>query len=266
MADETNRRERTAEILPAVKRPDPLVLDSAIGIGVQAIRLSSVAVNATRRVAQPLSAVLLRPPLVPKKYWPQTRLIQLAERGQVARQVQAARLAELVNELVPLVLNAVLDRIDLTQLVLDRVVLQRIIEAVDIDAVAARIDLDPIVDRVPIQRVLDRVDVDEVVASVDLEAVINRIDIDAIAAKIDIDAIIGRLDLAGLAREVIDEIDLPEIIRDSSGAMASETVVGLRMRGIEADERVNRIVDRIVLRRRGRNTDTQARTGHDDTD
>ncbi len=76
----------------------------------------------------------------------------------------------------------------------------------------------------------------------------------AIAARLDIDAVLDRVDLAGIANQVINEINLPEIIRESSGAMASETVLSMRSRGIEADETINRIVDRILLRRRARNT------------
>lgn len=68
-----------------------------------------------------------------------------------------------------------------------------------------------------------------------------------------LDDVLDRVDLAGIANRVIDEIDLPAIIRESSGAMASETVLGMRIRGIEADERVNRVVDRVLLRRRDRN-------------
>ena len=75
-------------------------------------------------------------------------------------------------------------------------------------------------------------------------------DIDAIAARIDVEAIIGRVDLVTLVEEVITTIDLPEIIRQSSGSMAYATVRGVRMRGIEADEVVERLVDRLRLRRR----------------
>ena len=60
---------------------------------------------------------------------------------------------------------------------------------------------------------------------------------------------LDHLDLAGLAAEVIDAVDLPEIIRDSTGSMASETVMGARMQGIAADETVARVRDRLFLRR-----------------
>lgn len=64
-----------------------------------------------------------------------------------------------------------------------------------------------------------------------------------------------RVDLAtlrGLVEEVVDAIDLPEIIRQSTGSMASETVRGARMQAVAADEAVARVVDRLFLRRNGR--------------
>jgi hypothetical protein len=97
--------------------------------------------------------------------------------------------------------------------------------------------------------------VDAIVSRVDLGPIVDRVDVDRVAERIDLDAVIARLDLAELARTVIEEIDLPEIIRESSGSMASETVRGVRIQGIEADAAVSRAVDRILLRRRARDTD-----------
>jgi hypothetical protein len=74
---------------------------------------------------------------------------------------------------------------------------------------------------------------------------------DAIIARLDLDAILDRLNLVSIVNNVIEEIDLPAIIRESSGTMASDAVLDVRMRGIEADETVNRIVDRILRRRNG---------------
>jgi hypothetical protein len=102
--------------------------------------------------------------------------------------------------------------------------------------------------------VLDEVDLDGVVARVDLDAIAARIDLDAIAARIDLNAIVSRLDLAGLTEQVIDEVDLGELIRESSGSMASETVDALRVQGMRADHFVSRLVDRILLRKDERHT------------
>ena len=57
--------------------------------------------------------------------------------------------------------------------------------------------------------------------------------------------VLARLDLVTLAEEVIEEVDLPEIVRESSGAMASETVQAARMQGIAADQLVARLRSRL---------------------
>jgi hypothetical protein len=102
--------------------------------------------------------------------------------------------------------------------------------------------------------VLDEVDLNGVVARVDLDAIAARIDLDAIAARIDLNAIVASLDLAGLTEQVIDEVDLGEIIRESSGSMATETVDALRVQGMRADQLVSRLVDRVLLRKEERHT------------
>ena len=62
------------------------------------------------------------------------------------------------------------------------------------------------------------------------------------------DLVLENVDVATLAREVIAEIDLPEIIRDSTGAMASDTLLGVRMQSISGDEAITRAMDRLRLR------------------
>jgi hypothetical protein len=233
---------------------EPTVLDLSIGMAVAASRTAGRMVAVSTGFVRPWVELVLRPPLVPTRYSPQRGLDLLADRGRWSRSQGEREVRALVDQLLPIVVDAVLDRIDLTQVVLDRVKLMRIVDEVDVNAVAARLDLDPIINRVPIDHVLELVDIDGVVARVNLDPIIARVNVNAIAAEIDLDAIVSRIDLAGLANQVIDEIDLPEIIRESSGAIASETVVGVRMQGIEADERVNRIMDRLLLRRRGRDS------------
>jgi hypothetical protein len=91
--------------------------------------------------------------------------------------------------------------------------------------------------------------VSKVVAMIDFNEVISQIDIEEVIAGIDIEAIVSRIDIASLAKQVIEDVDLPEIIRGSSGVVVSETVGGVRLRAVEADERITRIVDRILLRK-----------------
>ena len=70
----------------------------------------------------------------------------------------------------------------------------------------------------------------------------------------DLDAIVARVDLPGLTEQVIDEVDLGEIIRESSSTMATETVDALRAQGMRVDGLVSRVVDRILLRQGERQT------------
>jgi len=74
-----------------------------------------------------------------------------------------------------------------------------------------------------------------------------------VVARADLDAVIERIDIVGIIGEVLDVIDLPAIIRDSSGSMASETVRGVRMTGINADDALSRVVERALFRRRHHN-------------
>jgi hypothetical protein len=99
--------------------------------------------------------------------------------------------------------------------------------------------------------IVSRLDLTGVVTRhVDLEEVVKGIDIDAIAQELDIDAIIDRIDLVALVDEVMAAIDLPAIIRASSGSMTSETVRSVRMTGISADEALSKRLERHLLRRR----------------
>ena len=171
-----------------------------------------------------------------------------------------------VRLLVPQIAEAVLDQVDLNAIVAERVDVDRVVEGVDLDAVVARVDLDAVVARVDLDRILERVDlgavvdriplddvvaqidVDDIVARVDLERVVDRIDVDAVAAKLDIEAVVRRLDLAAIAREVVDELDLPEIIRESMGSMTGETVGGIRVQSMNADRAISSLVDRLLRR------------------
>jgi hypothetical protein len=90
-----------------------------------------------------------------------------------------------------------------------------------------------------------------VLDEIDLNALIReRVDVDAIAAAIDIDAIISRIDLIGLANEIIDGVDLPAIIRQSTSTVTAEVMTDVRAQGERADDVVAGIVDRMFGRNR----------------
>lgn len=107
--------------------------------------------------------------------------------------------------------------------------------------------------------VLDEVDLNGVVARVDLDAIAARIDLDAVIARVDVDAVVARVDLPGLTEQVMDEVDIGGVIRESSSTMANETVDTLRVQGMRADRLLSRVVDRILQRPDGRQTDPAGR-------
>jgi hypothetical protein len=98
--------------------------------------------------------------------------------------------------------------------------------------------------------VLEEVDLDQIVDRLDMDRIVERLDMDAIVARVDVDAILDRVDLAAVTERVMDEVDVGEIIRESSSTMASETADALRVQGMQADQVLSRLVDR-VLRRKG---------------
>ena len=129
-----------------------------------------------------------------------------------------------LDRLVPVIADAIVERLDLTDLVLEQVDLNRIVTSA-----------------------LDTLDLTQLV--------IDRVDVDAIVAQADIDAVIDRVPIIPLADYVIDEIDLPQIIRDSTSGIAGDAMNTVRRQGIGADQLVSRLADRIVFRRNGRKVD-----------
>jgi hypothetical protein len=213
----------------ASKRPPPPRMLAATDV---ALGLGAVAVDASRRVSdgvagavRPLTEVLSPPVAVRRSLRPGRWVRGLAARGQVEREAAAVRLEALGRRVAPQLLDAALGLVDLTDIVRDHV---------DIDALVATVDVDAVVERV------------------DIDAILERVDVDAIAARLDVDAVVARLDLIALAEFVVEGVDLPEIIRGSTGTMTSEAVRGVRTQGIDADDRVARVVDRMLRRQERR--------------
>lgn len=202
----------------------------------------------------------------------------LADRGREARDALDAATRRVLQLVVPRVVGSVLATLDLNALVrkhvdldglaaeLDvaavinrvdlnavvrRVDLDAVINSVDLDAVVNRVDLDAVVSRVDLNAVVDRVDLDAVAGKLDLDAVTARLDLDGLVERVDVEAVLARIDLAGIAKEVIAAVDLPLIVRESSGTLASEGIRGVRAGGIHADDAVARFVDRLLRRRSG---------------
>jgi hypothetical protein len=92
---------------------------------------------------------------------------------------------------------------------------------------------------------------DRVFGAVDVTTlVLKSVDIDRIIQQVDLSTM-ARSDVVGVARYVVDELDLPEMIRQSSGTLAADTIEGLRLQGMNADSSLSRLIDRVLGRREG---------------
>lgn len=189
------------------------------------------------RVGRPGARLLLDPPFLPERRHPARWIEALARRGRADRAAVIRRRDGLVAAALPGLVDYLATHVAVTELVRRMLDLDSLVADVDLDAVAARIDLDAVAARIDVAAILERIDLTQVVT--------EQVDLDVIARGIDLDAVIGRVDLAALANEVIAAIDLPEIIRESSGSLASETMRSVRMQGIDADRTVERVIDRL---------------------
>ncbi|MEO6822816.1 MAG: hypothetical protein ABI468_10415 [Candidatus Nanopelagicales bacterium] len=272
--------------LPAViSVPLDVVIGAVALVGGPATRVAAEVVHVVSPTVTAVLGVVARPPFVPAAWTAQSLLGALERRGRAVRRnldrEARAGAGLAADTVVPSVLDLVLDRMDLTGLVLSRVDLSvlatAVLDQLDLtEVVLRRVDLGEVVgaalDELDLTEVvLTRVSLGQVVAAaldaIDLtEVVLTRVDlgqvVNAALDSVDLTEIVrSRVDLPGLADEVIDEVDLPEIIRESSSGVATDVVNGARMGAIDADDRISRLVDRLLLRRRERDI-----TAPDDAD
>ena len=248
-----------SRVVPRVSPDAQRALDVTLGLAGMTVGAAVVAVRTAHRVTAPVTRLLWRPPLLPRSLHPATILEEAARTGRAEQVALRRRFEVLLDAWAPVLVEAVVERIDLTRLVREHVDLDALVASVDLDAAVARVDLDAIAATLNVDAVVARADLDAAVARVDIEAILDRVDLDAIAATLDVDAVvaradldrvIARIDIVRIVEEVLDAIDLPAIIRDSTGSMASETVRGVRMTGVSADDALSRVVDRALFRRR----------------
>jgi hypothetical protein len=165
-----------------------------------------------------------------------------SERALAEQERRERFAASVIEVLVPQVAQAVVEHVDL----------DIVIEGIDLDGIIQRVDIDSVLARVDLDRIVGRIDIDAIASKIDLDAIASRIDIDAIVRRVDLQAIVNQLDLPAITQEVIEEVNIGELIRESTGSITTETVDAIRYQGMNADRLVSRIVDRVLMRRKGR--------------
>ncbi|MCE4265037.1 hypothetical protein [Rhodococcus globerulus] len=206
--------------------------------------LASITLATARRAA---TAVLDSVPRIPIVGEPLDHaIVQVSALGNDAIASTAAFADTTLRTVIKAVVAAALDEVDITKIVIDNVDLDTIAETIDVDRIAERVSLEPII---------DRIDVDDIARRLDVEAVINRLDLDGIVDSVDIERQIYRVDLVKIADQVIEGVDLPQIIRESTGSLSTEAVQGARVQGMQADDAVADFVGRLFGRDKTDKTD-----------
>ena len=131
-----------------------------------------------------------------------------------------------------------------TGAVVDIVDPDAIIDQVDVNALMERVDVNTLLDRVDPQVLLDHVDVNALMDRVDVDALLDRVDVDALMSRVDIDALLDRVDV----KELTDRAGIPDIVRESTGALAGSALDVIRRQIVAVDQIVERTVYRLIRR------------------
>jgi hypothetical protein len=244
------RAAKPEETLEAdASEPLSTLIGAGLGLLTQVGDLTMKALDAASEAVEPAASWIAHPPFMRSAAETAAGAVRLMNGRWQMEEAETQRAAEaFVGRLVPEITKTLLEHLDL-DLILERLPVEDLVDRVDVDRIVSRVDLDAAVSRVDLDAVVGRIDVNEIAARIDLDAVAAGIDVNAVVSRVDMDAIIERIDVTEIVEDVIDEVDLPGIIRTSSDRMAGETVQELRLRSMDGDAFVQRIVDRILRRR-----------------
>jgi hypothetical protein len=85
-----------------------------------------------------------------------------------------------------------------------------------------------------------------------IEAILDRVDVDGIVRRVDVDALVQRVDLPRIVTEVLENIELGDLIADSTTSIATDARDAVRVQAIRADTGLAGVVDRLLRRRKPR--------------
>lgn len=146
----------------------------------------------------------------------------------------AQRVAERVIDLIvnALDVNALVARVDLNA-VLDYVNIDAVVNKVDLNALLGRVDVAALVDRVDVNALLGRANVDDLLQRVDVGAMIDRVDVNDVLGRVDMDML-------------VEQTDLGAVIARSSGGVASDALDAARSQAVGLDQFIDRWATRLL--------------------
>lgn len=131
-----------------------------------------------------------------------------------------------------------------TGVVVDAVDPDTIIDSVDVNALMERVDVNALLERVDPDIILDNVDVNALMERVDVDALLDRVDVDALMSRVDIDALLDRVDV----KELTDRAGIPDIVRESTGALAGSAMDVFRRQIVALDQIASRFTYGLIRR------------------
>ena len=131
----------------------------------------------------------------------------------------------------------------IAQQVTERVV-DLLVSALDVNELAARIDLNALLDRVDINRILKQVDLNALLDQVDVNAVLAQVDLKPLLDRVDVNDLVSQIDMDAL----VERTDLGAVIARSSGGMGTEFLDAVRSQTVGLDQFTDRWVQRLLRR------------------
>lgn len=174
-------------------------------------------------------------------------LTRWSERGDAELERRQTVVIEFAARAVPALFDAFFERVDFAAVV-HRVPLADIVAAIDLNAVLEQVDLNAVLARVDVDALLERIDADALMGRIDVDALLGRIDVDLLMSRVDIEAMLNRIDLGPVVAEVLTEVDVGGIVRESTGSITNDAVDGARLTAMRLDTFIGRVADRILLR------------------
>ncbi|MDY7103392.1 MAG: RDD family protein [Actinomycetota bacterium] len=119
-----------------------------------------------------------------------------------------------------------------------------LVDAVDVNAIAADLDLEAIVDRLDLDAIADRLDLDLLIDRLDLDAIANRLDLDLLIDRLDVNAIANRLDLDDL----VARVDMAQLTAGAAQDVAGSGLDLVRRQLVRLDTATEAVADRFLRR------------------
>jgi hypothetical protein len=119
-----------------------------------------------------------------------------------------------------------------------------VLEALDVNALLDQIDVNRVLDRVDVDNLLGQVDVNRVLDTVEVDRLLERVDMQALLNQVDVNELADRVDVAAL----LDKTELSAIVARSSTTIFSEGVDLVRSQAVGIDDFLARWVGRLLRR------------------